>query len=273
MKNADHWSRYALALLLGTVLFSAGVNAAEGDAEASEKIKHFILIDLDENFDLLWLDRWYLTYHAPERRQVVRNFQRHYLSYMTYDLPAKGGHFNSIHGRLTEIHFDSLADFQDSRKNNEVGDFHTPPPGGWKAVGKITPVTVPTNPTEVFIGGFPRALDHPYFRWMVFINYPEGVDAATGEQWYLETHAKEAMKLPGLRRFVSYSTRGANPKFARVSELWFDTKADWEAAMADHSITFTAPEWGGNYPFVDIVSAFVGERPDIDFIDDHRSVP
>jgi hypothetical protein len=251
---------------------SAGASPERVAAQSADpKIKHYIMIDMLDGYDRLWLDRWYMTYHAPERRQVVRNYQRHYLSYATYDIVDDLAWLNRIYGRMTEIHFDSMDDFRASRVNNGVNGFHTPTPGG-ERIFVTTTATIPTNPTEVFIGGYPRPIDHPYFRWIVFMNYPDGVARAEVEEWYLQTHARELQNLDGLLRFVSYQPVSGGG-VDRVSELWFQTMQEWKSAVLDSPPTFTAPAWSDSFPFMEIQSAFIGERPDVDFMNDHRVIP
>jgi uncharacterized protein (TIGR02118 family) len=112
----------------------------------------------------------------------------------------------------------------------------------------------------------------PYLRWIVFFRYPDTVTAEAGDAWYREVHAKEVAKLPGLKRYALYRTVTDRAEFPRVAELWFDDYAAWKAAFLP-TPKFTAPPWGGAYPFVETLSMFIGENPDVDFINDRRSIP
>ena len=44
-------------------------------------------------------------------------------------------------------------------------------------------------------------------------------------------------------------------------------------AFIETPAMFTAPPWGGAFPFVETKSMFIGENPDVDFINDKRSIP
>lgn len=50
--------------------------------------------------------------------------------------------------------------------------------------------------------------------------------------WWLGQHADLARELPGLRRLVFNVVAGDDAEFDGVSELWFDSQADFEAAYA-----------------------------------------
>jgi uncharacterized protein (TIGR02118 family) len=52
--------------------------------------------------------------------------------------------------------------------------------------------------------------------------------------WWLAEHAPRAAQLPGARRVVFNVVEpgGAEPGIDGISELWFDTQADFEAAYA-----------------------------------------
>lgn len=265
----------ALGLVLVSTLLAARPGAAAGgDEPPVAAIKHYILIDLVPGADLVQLDRWYLTYHSKEVRRLWGPWQRHYYSYMTRYSGPEADRFNVIHGRMTEIHFDSLEDFRTSRVNNEYGlSPFTPPPGGWRGTYTTTMATIPANPNEDFLKAYPPPKETPYYRWIVFFAYPEGVSAEQGESWFLATAAPELARLPGLRRFVAYRTVIEGQAYPRVMELWFDSYVDWKQAVVDHPPQLTPPGWGGEFPFVDVVSAFVGERPDVNFIDDDRVIP
>src|SRR5690606_31271443 len=116
------------------------------------------------------------------------------------------------YGRMTEIQFDSLADFRESRPNNIYGaglGSYTAPPGGWAGDKKIfesTTATVPVNPQEMFVSRETPPKQTPYLRWIVFFRYPKAVTAEDGDAWYREVHAKEVAKLPGLKRYALYRT-------------------------------------------------------------------
>lgn len=51
------------------------------------------------------------------------------------------------------------------------------------------------------------------------------------EQWWLQEHAPRARQLPGVRRIV-FNLVTEGEEFDGVSELWFDSRADFDAAYA-----------------------------------------
>lgn len=264
-----------------------GASAAPAAAEA---VKFYIMIDVPDPTDQLALDRWYMTYHAPQMHRAMKAWQRTYVSYRSYGVPVEADRYGSVwRGRLTEIQYDRLDDFYEGRRNNPYLDLLTPPPGGWRdAFFRTETITVPVNPQENYLesavsGATNRSWiernaatppkETPYLRWILFLRPPASVDAEAAERWFFDTHVKEVAKLPGLRRYVGYRSVGREGRYSRVVELWFDDYAAWRKAFIDQAPAFTAPAWGSTFPFMESVSTFVGENPDVDFINDRRVVP
>lgn len=264
--------------LLGSIA-GAGLLALATPARAAAAIKHYILVELLPGVDQLALDRWYMTYHAPEVRRAYQAWQRNYISFRSYLPPdeARAG-FGVGYGRMTEIHFDAIDDFRESRRNSLYGDdleSFTPPPGGWaknKLFRSIT-ATIPTNPDRLFLSRPTPPRELPYLRWILFHHYPEGVSADEGDAWFETIHAPQLAALSGLRRFAWYKVLTERGPFTRVTEFWFEDYAQWRAAFLDRPTNFTPPLWGGSFPFSEMKSMFIGERPDIDFIHDERVIP
>lgn len=248
-------------------------------ARAAGAIKHYILIELLPGADQLALDRWYLTFHAPQVRRAYQAWQRDYLSFRSYLPPAEAAQrYRVAFGRMTEIHFGDIADFRESRRNSLYGgdlQSFTPPPGGWRAntLFRSTTATVPVNPDTLYVSMPTPPKELPYLRWIVFLRPPGGVSQATADAWFDATHAPELAALPGLRRFGLYKTVSERADYPRVVELWFDDYAAWRAAFLSPEPRFTPPPWGGRAPYFDTLSMFVGENPDIDFIHDDRTIP
>ena len=69
---------------------------------------------------------------------------------------------------------------------------------------KVIMVNVPPVPTEDFLGGTASLDDRTIFRWVTVFRYPEGVGVEEGDDWYINVHASEVMRQPGLTRFFSY---------------------------------------------------------------------
>ena len=99
------------------LMLTAGAAAALATpAWAMGAIKHYILVDLKPGVDQLVLDRWYMTFHAPQVRRAFKSWQRNYMSFRSYLPPEEAKKaYPLLYGRMTEIHFDSLDDFRESR--------------------------------------------------------------------------------------------------------------------------------------------------------------
>lgn len=250
--------------------------AAPALAQSPEvAVKHYILVNLKPGVDQLVLDRWYMTFHAPQVRRAYKAWQRTYTSFRSYLPPAEASaRYPLWYGRMTEIQFDSIEDFRATRPNNVYGelDSFTAPPGGWAAntVFDTQTATIPVNPDVLHVSKPTPPKETPYLRWIVFYRLPKGVDAAAWDAWYAG-HAAELSRLPGLKRFGSYRTVAAQP-YPRVAEFWFDDYAAWAKAFLGPQ-SFAKPAWGGSFPFADTISMFIGENPDIDFINDKRAIP
>ncbi|MBL8773654.1 MAG: hypothetical protein JNK30_19870 [Phenylobacterium sp.] len=252
--------------------------AVAAPAQAVGAMKHYILVDLKPGVDQLVLDRWYMTFHAPEVRRAFKAWQRNYVSFRSYLPPEEArAAYRLLYGRMTEIHFDSLADFQESRPNNiysgqGLGAF-TPPPGGWAAAPfTSTTASLPVNPQHMHLNTNTPPKQTPYLRWIVFFRYPDGVTAEQGDAWYRGSYAPEAAKRPGLKRYATYEAVSRAAEYPRVAELWFDDYAAWKAAFLPRP-QLPAPPWGGRGLFADGLSMFIGENPDVDFVNDRRAIP
>jgi len=259
--------------------FTAAAGAALATpAFAVGAIKHYIIVELQNGADQLWLERWYITFHAREVRRAFKAWQRNYISFRSYAVPDEAAkRYRIAYGRLTEIQFDALEDYRETRKNNIYGELssYVPPPGGWSGAAKIfesTTATVPVNPQELHLSKPTPHKETPYLRWIVFFRYPKGVSLEQGDAWYRDVHAKELAQLPGLKRYGTYRTVTEQAEFPRVAELWFDDYAAWSKAFLP-APKLTPPPWGGTFPFVETLSMFIGENPDVDFIHDKRAVP
>jgi len=267
--------RAALSLAAAGAASLAMPASAQSNAVA---VKHYILIDLAPGADQLLLDRFYMTFHSQEVRRAVKAWQRNYISFRSY-LPSEEAkaRYALQYGRMTEIQFNSLQDFRDSRPNNIYGaglGSYTPPPGGWQAgkLFKSVTATIPVNPQDMFLNTNTPPKEIPYFRWIMLFRYPQGVSLADGDKWYREVHAPQVSKLPGLKRYAMYQSVAEGQDYPRVAEMWFDDYAAWKAAFLP-APKLVAPAWSGEYPFVDMISMFVGENPDVDFINDDRVIP
>jgi hypothetical protein len=243
-------------------------------AEAAEPIKHYIMIDLGEATDVLVLDRWYLNHHAPETLQRTRRAQTRYVSYRTYAQSSEErARFRAVTGRMTEIGFDSLATFRAGftpEARARVTMTPTPPELG--DAMEVISVTIGDQPDIFVKEGAAEERSKPYFRWILFVDYPEDADAAAGDAWLERLVARVAGGREQVRRaYVYRGVREENP-YQRVVELWFDDRAAWRAAVVGDALAEAAP-WGGDLFALDIRSAFIGERPDLNFLTRELATP
>ncbi len=72
------------------------------------------------------------------------------------------------------------------------------------------------------------------FKAMILLTRREDMTPEDFRRWWVEEHRPLAVQLPGLRRMVVNIVEGGRDESGidGVSELWFDTQADFEAAYA-----------------------------------------
>lgn len=251
-------------------------------------IKSIVMHDIPIN-DIAAMERWYYKDHAPE---IVRRFgpwlPRHE-SYLPVMAPADAQSYGFFNWRVTEGWWRKLP------KTGPSGTFSFTIPPVWP---KVATCFVPAQPTEDFMGSEHQPYEKNVLRWFIMLKYPAGVTREEGDEWFLNVHAKEVMKQPGLYRFFSYRTikepihlPGTWPPdsykdmankvigsehWDRVVELWYETFDDWRKSVLLEPPLYTKPKWANyeRYPFlkpgVDIVSSFLLERPVDEFGRDAR---
>ena len=282
MRKAMRCAVYAALFLLpftssnkGWVGAAPTIQQPSIDPEKTGPIKHYIMIEMLNGVDLLLLDRWYITYHAPETLRRTERRQTKYATFRTWTLPHEEVKaMNAWQGRMTEIGFASLADFNRGWVNiEEERKKITLPKGELSGGFRSETVTVRLKPDEVFVEQPTPARDNPYFRWIFFYAYPDGVNEGAGEKWFREVFAKELAARPGVKRFGTYRSVRAAGKWNKVAEFWFDSHNEWKRAVYDARGSFTKPSWGGEFPFMKFQSTFIGENPDIDFLTEKLAIP
>jgi hypothetical protein len=55
--------------------------------------------------------------------------------------------------------------------------------------------------------------------------------------------------------------------------MWFEDYASWREAVLVSPSDFSTAPWGGEYPFVDMVSVFVNDVPDVDVLRQQPGTP
>ncbi len=72
------------------------------------------------------------------------------------------------------------------------------------------------------------------FKAMILLSRREDMTPDDFRRWWLDEHRPLALQLPGLRRMVVniVEVDAADTGIDGISELWFDTQADFEAAYA-----------------------------------------
>jgi len=68
------------------------------------------------------------------------------------------------------------------------------------------------------------------FKAIILLTRAEGASREEFRSWWLERHAPLARQLPGLRRLVFNVVENEDAPCDGVSELWFDSREDFEAA-------------------------------------------
>jgi hypothetical protein len=227
-------------------------------------------------------DRYYLRNHGPDVVRISGPWLRGYYSYLAYDPPAEAvARLGAQGGRYTELWFTSMEEWL-GRPDLYAA---TMPPEEWDqedSPGRQALTMVPGIPTEQFVSEPIDPEKTTVLRWICAIRYPSDVPLAEAEDWYIKVHAEETKQQSGLLRFVSFRSihelgtpNGGPPtgeappdaiRWIRVSELWYRDFTTWHKAVIESPPRYTPPPWGGEYPFVDMVSNFIDLKPDVDFL-------
>ncbi|MBN1628803.1 MAG: hypothetical protein JW990_03470 [Thermoleophilia bacterium] len=251
----------------------------------------FILVNIDMDY-LPLMERWLLRDHAAEFMSVTEPFLRRYISHRAVPAPECAELFGYYNWRLTEVWMSDdapgfagalPATWPEKYAQITEHDFFSTVPWGGRPQGPHPAVqaTIPVRPTETFSGADLHIFDGNILRWFSVFKYPEGVSVEEGEDWFLNTHAKEVVQQPGLRRFISYRVEQSMPgrppsPFHRVSEHWYEGFHGWRESVFEAPPVYAKPPWSGydRYPFLepyaDFVSTFILEKPTNDFLRDYR---
>ncbi len=254
-------------------------------------IKEIVIGYLSQAPNPVLADRYYLRSHGPDVVRMSGPWLRRYESYKAYNPPPEAiERFGARAGRYTELWFNNTEEY----KNRPKLIVSSPPP--WErnpgsTVGGQALLAIPVLPTEEFVVQQIDPEKTTIMRWCCAIRYPNGVLKEDGENWYIHIHAPELARQPGLLGFYSYKgiegdfmpPMVGTPKnlpagpvggsWVRYSELWYEDIDAWRKAVIEAPIQYTPPPWGGEFPFVEMISNFTDFKPDVDFLKGNYIIP
>lgn len=253
------------------------------------------------------MEKYYLSKHGPTIAMSSGPWMRRYRLWLPYTPPTEAvENFGAVRGRYAELWYPSADDYRvthggtqqaeeqmptgivqvDETSSGDAPAFQSPLP--WerrdpsieKANNPV--VIVPAIATENFHSTLgPLELEETTFlRWVTVIKYPDNVSVEEGEKWFLEVYAKEAAKQPGLLNFFSHKCISGvkrldkgEKEWVRVCEYWYEDFDAWKKAVIESPPDYTPPSWGGEYPFVEMVSTFIPYMHYVDFLKGDYVVP
>lgn len=196
-------------------------------------------------------------------------WMRRYVSWRARVSDGARQGLNYYPGRYTEIWYDSVESFREAdplRRSYTAA----PWPGGLSRADHPTArLLIPAMPTEDFLGKPAPTVSSKPFRWLFMVGYPESVDAAKADEWYLKVHTQEAKKLP-LLRHMSYHALPNSPmpsRFTRMSEMWLKDYDAYLETTRNRKFQYTKAPWvKGNEPWFTIASVFIDYDRDLVFV-------
>ena len=163
----------------------------------------FIVPGFLDGHDPIVAERWYYRFHGKEIVHAIGPWLRRYETYKTLPPPPRADRLGARGGFLTELWYGGLDDYFEAEPYNRNFTPVSPLPPGVEP-GEPCYIMCPARPTEDFLGKEPAPEEVTILRWVCVFKYPKGVSLEEGERWYLDTHAQEAKKQPGLLRYVSH---------------------------------------------------------------------
>ncbi|HUJ69011.1 MAG TPA: hypothetical protein VLW86_05785 [Syntrophorhabdales bacterium] len=249
-------------------------------------IRSMAMHNIDMNY-IAFMERWYYKLHGPEIARRYGPWLQRLESWRPVEIPEYAIGFGHKNWLFTQAYWRELPQ---SGPKGELS-FSSPRIGA-DAYSCFTP----PQATEDFKGHEVSPEEKAALRWVQFIRYPEGVDKAAADDWYVNTFAKEACLQAGMYRFFSFRTipdiggmpgvwkpdeaqrmaprRGPlDHRWDRVTEMWYETFVDWKRSIIDDPPVYTVPDWAKRaaYPFAtpeeDFISTFLLERPAYNWLD------
>lgn len=186
----------------------------------------------------------YLDHHAQLAKKIPGIIK--YVSYKSINIPDSELFLKPPFYRLTEIWWDSMDSLKATAGTPQVksvlkDNFR---PDGAPRFKDFRDVTLEGEMNLLRPGTSHRETMNelggkPTIKAVFAMNYPEGTSQEKGEAWYFNQHVPLAAKMPGLLRYVTYTTTMApgdkKPSFFRYTECWFQ---DQDALLA----AFASPE-------------------------------
>jgi len=254
--------------------------------------RSYLLVNLTNLNYLPMMERWFYRDKVMETISQMGPMLYRYVTYRAVPPPEGGADYAYYNWRMIEhwwhespfrkgvTHGSALAEYWPPHYNEAVGLLSESEGGNqeWNSPAPVL-IFVPARATEDFKGAGLSLADDANLRWVTVIKYPEGVSREEGDDWYINVHAKEVCEQPGLKRFFSF--HAVEPSnlvgpWVRVSELWYENHDAWRKAVIGSPPKYTKPSWAtyDRYPFLkpgaDLVSTFLLERPECDFLRDYR---
>ncbi len=258
--------------------------------------KSVVLFDMDLNIVPAW-ERWYYEYHSPEVARRYGPWIARHESYVPLQPPEPAdAQFGYCNWRLTNVYWREIPE---AGPKGELS-FELPPayPPGRAARGPLViDCFIPPQCTDDFKGYGTSPSDRQILRWYQVFRYPAGVDPLEADDWYVNVFAKEALQQKHMFRFFSSKTvevatglpghwppgtfydhlgKETPPKWARVSEMWYENFFDWRDDNLLEPPPYSKPPWAKHdrFPFLepgrDFFSTFLLERPADDYLRDTR---
>jgi hypothetical protein len=237
-------------------------------------IKNIVMMDLPLD-DLPNMERWYYGSHSSEIARRYGPWLERHESYPALNAPEDARRYGFYNWRVTETFW------HETPESGPRGAYVFTPAPVWNP---IVACATPAQPTEDFFGWDRFATDGACIRWYMLFRYPLGVRLDEGEDWYINVHAPEVVKQPGMwHPDATPPDEMQLVQWDRVTELWYDNFSAWRNAVIDNPPKYTLPEWATDdfypdtidtFPFfkpgVDFVSTFLLERPSDEFLRDTR---
>ena len=301
---------FIILMIVFIVCLSWGASMGSENTDESKMVKEIAFGVMENGPNEAAIEKEYLVNHGPQITSLSGAYMYKYQLWLPFEPPAEAVEkFNAVRGRYAELWYPSRETYQNRPGGAPPGQQQGGAPEGQMPAGqqparpagdqnamqgppgtdgkKGSPVPweetrpekrvvalVPGTPTETFLDKVTEWDKAPAIRWMTAVRYPGDVSVEDGEKWFLNIHVKEAVKQPGLLKFVSYrvidelTNTGPSDtkKWVRINEYWYENFAAWRKAVIESPPKYTAPSWGGKYPFVEMESTFVPYVHYVDFL-------